>query len=55
MKDKPEMLKVLKGYIALWFTNSKQQEELSTVFEYINQRADALIAQPPKVLTLDAI
>lgn len=55
VKDKPEMLKVLKGYIALWFTNSKQQEELSTVFEYINQRADALIAQPPKVLTLDAI
>ena len=55
VKDKPEMLKVLKGYIALWFTNSKQQEELSTVFEYISQRADALIAQPPKVLTLDAI
>lgn len=55
VKDKPPMLNVLKSYIALWFTHTKQQEELSTVFEYINQRADALIAQPPKVLTLDAI
>lgn len=55
VKDKPKMLEVLKNYLALWFTNSKQQEELATVFEYLNNRADALIATPAKILTLDAI
>ena len=55
VKDKPQMIKVLQDYIALWFTNSKQQEELTTVFEYINNRAEALLATPAKVLSLDAI
>ena len=55
VKDKPQMIKVLEDYIALWFTNSKQQEELTTVFEYINNRAEALLATPAKVLSLDAI
>ena len=55
VKDKPQMIKVLQDYIALWFTNSKQQEELTTVFEYTNNRAEALLATPAKVLSLDAI
>ena len=54
-RDNPQMLKVLKNYLSLWFTNSQQAEELTVVFEYLNNRADNLIATPPKVLTLDAI
>lgn len=54
-KEKPDLIRALKNYLALWFTNTQQQEELSTVFEYLNNRADNLMAAPPKVLDLSAI
>lgn len=55
VKDKPAIISVLKGYVALWFTNTNKQEELATVFEYLNQRAENLLAAPVKVLDLSAI
>ena len=55
VKDKPAIIKVLQGYVSLWFTSTSKQEELSTVFEYLNQRAENLLAAPVKVLDLSAI
>ena len=55
VKDKPAIINVLKNYVSLWFTNSSKQEELATVFEYLNTRADNLLAAPVKVLDLSAI
>ncbi len=54
-KEKLDLIKVLKGYLSLWFTNSSQQEELAIVFEYLNNRAENLLVAPPKVLDLSAI
>ena len=54
-KEKLDLIKVLKGYLSLWFTNSSNQEDLAIVFEYLNNRADNMLVAPPKVLDLSAI
>lgn len=55
VKEKPDVITALRGYLALWYASTTLQEELADLFEYLNKRADALLAAPPKAVDLSAI
>lgn len=45
VKTSKPILQVLKGYLGQWFSNSKQQEELMEVFNFLSDKADEFLAK----------